>query len=167
MRRAESGDEGAGATHSERLERMRRPADYPLTILAINPLNRCLVRPLHRLGVSPNAITWLSFFLAALAALSIWYGIREAPWWRWLMVPGLVFVSHMCDALDGDLARYSGRSSLFGAALDPTLDRAREALYVGAVACGVGGWPVWAGRWCTTTRSMSKGAASFRRVSTS
>ena len=39
-------------THAERLARIRRPADYPLTILLINPINRVLVGPVHRLGIS-------------------------------------------------------------------------------------------------------------------
>jgi phosphatidylglycerophosphate synthase len=124
-------------THEERLERMRRPADYPLTIALINPINRRLVRPLHRAKVSPNLVTWASFGLAIAASLAMFSHLRlPAPW----TVPGvllLTFFSHQLDALDGDLARYSGRSSRYGAVLDPTLDRVREVLFVLAATLGL------------------------------
>ena len=124
-------------THEERLEQMRRPADYPLTIALINPINRRLVRPLHRAGVSPNLVTWASFGLAVAASMAMFSHLRLPAAWT---VPGvllLTFLSHQFDALDGDLARYSGRSSRYGAVLDPTLDRVREVFFVLAVALGV------------------------------
>lgn len=121
-------------THRERLDRMRRPADYPLTITLINPINRLLVRPLHGAQISPNLVTWLSFAVAIAASYSMFTHLSAPVAWT---VPGvllLTFFSHQLDALDGDLARYSGRSSRYGAVLDPTLDRVREVLFIGAVA---------------------------------
>jgi phosphatidylglycerophosphate synthase len=51
------------------------------------------------------------------------------------------------DCLDGDLARYSGRSSAFGAALDPILDRTGEFLYLSAIVAGLAqtsaDWTLW------------------------
>lgn len=123
-------------THEERLESMRRPADYPLTIALINPLNRKLVGPLHRMGVSPTAVTLASFGLAILAGVALFLASGRILW-ACVAAPLLVFLSHVCDALDGDLARYSGRKSTFGAALDPILDRAGEVIYILAVALGL------------------------------
>jgi phosphatidylglycerophosphate synthase len=124
---------GAGEA---RLERMRRPADYPLTLLLINPLNRRLVRPLHRLGVPPTAVTWASLVLALPAAVALYYAAQRELW-ACLAAPLLVFASHVCDALDGDLARYSDRRSAFGAALDPIFDRVTEVLYLASLAAGL------------------------------
>jgi phosphatidylglycerophosphate synthase len=117
---------------------MRRPADYPLTIVLINPLNRRLVRPLHRVGISPNVVTWASFGLAMAAAMAMFSHLLWSVPWTAPAVVLLTFFSHQLDALDGDLARYSDRSSRYGAVLDPTLDRVREVLFVIAVALGLG-----------------------------
>ncbi len=123
-------------THAERLARIRRPADYPLTILLINPINRVLVGPVHRLGISPNVITALSFGVGVVAAWALREAVVVGGWAR-IAAPLLVFAAHTLDALDGDVARYGGTRSVFGAAIDPTLDRVRELLYVGAVGCGL------------------------------
>jgi phosphatidylglycerophosphate synthase len=122
--------------HEARLARMRRPADYPLTILLINPLNRRLVGPLHRLGISPTAVTFASFLLALPASAALYYAAQRHLW-ACVAAPLLVFASHVCDALDGDLARYSDRKSPFGAALDPIFDRVTEFLYLVSLAAGL------------------------------
>ncbi|MFT6396563.1 MAG: phosphatidylglycerophosphate synthase [Bradymonadia bacterium] len=113
---------------------MRRPADYPLTIALINPINRRLVRSLHKAKVSPNLVTWVSFILAIAASYSMFAHLTASAVWTAPAVLLLTFISHQLDALDGDLARYSGCSSRYGAVLDPTLDRVREVLFIGAVA---------------------------------
>jgi phosphatidylglycerophosphate synthase len=125
-------------SHEERLEKMRRVADYPLTIAVINPINRRLVRPLSQLGVSPNAVTVTSFVLSIIAAIAMWYAVRGDAGAR-LAAPLLVFASHLCDCLDGDLARYTQRFSTFGASLDPILDRVGEFAYVLAITWGLAG----------------------------
>ena len=116
---------------------MRRAADYPVTIAIINPINRRLVRPLHRVGISPNVITWASFGLAIAAALAMFSHLRLPAFWTAPGVLLLTFFSHQLDALDGDLARYSGKTSHYGSVLDPTLDRMREVLFIVAIAFGV------------------------------
>jgi len=127
------------------LARIGRPADYPLTLILINPVTRRLVRPLDRLGVPPNVVTWLALVFAGGASLALWYSTTPPVWWRWVAVPLLVWASHLCDCLDGDLARYSGRSTPYGAALDPAVDRVREVLFVGAVAAVIDTESAW--RW--------------------
>jgi phosphatidylglycerophosphate synthase len=123
-------------THQQRLERIKRPADYPLTIALINPINRVLVGPLAKTGVPPTAVTLASFVVGIAAAVALYMAAQGFV--RWLYVaPLLVFVAHLFDALDGDLARYTGKTSEFGAALDPVLDRAREFLYALAVGAGL------------------------------
>lgn len=135
---ARSGDAAAVDTlsHSARLARMARRADYPLTIVAINPINRRLVRPLARLGVSPNAVTFASFATGIVAAYAL-YLAAQAVLWAQIAAPMLVFAAHVLDALDGDLARYADRKSRFGEMVDPALDRAREVAYALGAAFGL------------------------------
>lgn len=115
---------------------MARRADYPLTIVAINPINRALVRPLTRLGVSPNAVTLGSFLTGLVAAVAL-YLAAQAVLWAQIAAPLLVFAAHVLDALDGDLARYADRKSRFGEMVDPALDRAREVAYALGAAFGL------------------------------
>lgn len=139
-------------SHQQRLVKVRRPADYPLTLFVINPINRHLVRPLFRLGVSPTTITLLSFIVGCAGMYALMGAAAEELVYLYL-APILVFLEHLLDCLDGDLARYSQRSSQFGAALDPMLDRAVEFGYVFAVAFGLSQvastdvasvWKIWA-----------------------
>jgi CDP-diacylglycerol--glycerol-3-phosphate 3-phosphatidyltransferase len=78
-------------------------------------------RVLARLHVSPDAVTYLGLVLtvgvAVLAALG------EIRW------AGVAYiVAAVCDALDGTLARVSGKGSRFGAFLDSTIDRFEESI---------------------------------------
>jgi len=73
------------------------------------------VRWLVRASVSPNLLSWLGLTLALGAALAV----ANAFAWSGLL---LWLVSRVVDALDGLVARESGRSSSFGGYLDITLD---------------------------------------------
>jgi CDP-diacylglycerol--glycerol-3-phosphate 3-phosphatidyltransferase len=78
-------------------------------------------RTLARWNVSPDAVTYVGLFLttgvAVLAALGRirWAGVAY-------------IVASVCDAMDGTLARVSGRGSRFGAFLDSTIDRFEESV---------------------------------------
>ena len=76
---------------------------------------------LARWNVSPNAVTYLGLVLTiGVAALA---GLGEIRW------AGLVYVlAALCDAMDGTLARVSGKGSRFGAFLDSTIDRFEESI---------------------------------------
>ena len=130
----------ASLTHEQRLERTLRETDYPFTYFVINPLNRLLLRPLHALHVSPTTVTILSFAMALVAAWFLGRSVRDPGW---AGVGGVVFafLSHLLDALDGDLARYRQRFSAFGAALDPILDRVGECAWIAAVVLATGPTP--------------------------
>jgi CDP-diacylglycerol--glycerol-3-phosphate 3-phosphatidyltransferase len=84
------------------------------------PVLETIGQALARWNVSPNAVTYLGLVLtmgvAVLAALG------EIRW------AGVVYVfAATCDALDGTLARVSGKGSRFGAFLDSTIDRFEES----------------------------------------
>lgn len=85
------------------------------------PTLEAVGRFLARWNISPNAITYLGLVLtsgvAVLAALGHiqWAGVAY-------------IVAALCDALDGTLARVSGKVSRFGAFLDSTIDRFEESI---------------------------------------
>lgn len=78
-----------------------------------------------RTGLTPNMLTWLGFVLSAFTAWVLFRGAFTAGGM-------LVVAAGLFDALDGSLARATGRVSTFGAFFDSTLDRLSEAmLYFG------------------------------------
>ncbi|MEM7343037.1 MAG: CDP-alcohol phosphatidyltransferase family protein [Chloroflexota bacterium] len=84
-----------------------------------------LARLINRLGISPNTLTILGFLLTI--------GVGYVLSLGYIRIGGvLVLFSAIFDALDGTLARMSGRTTRFGAYLDSTLDRFSEAaIYLG------------------------------------
>ncbi|MBO9360972.1 MAG: CDP-alcohol phosphatidyltransferase family protein [Thermoflexus sp.] len=91
------------------------------------PILARLARELDRLGIHPNAVTVLSFLLSLGAGLLVGLGFRWGAAALWAL-------SGLCDALDGALARLSGKDSPAGAFLDSTLDRCSD----GAILLGIG-----------------------------
>jgi CDP-diacylglycerol--glycerol-3-phosphate 3-phosphatidyltransferase len=85
------------------------------------PALESIGRTLARWNISPNGVTYLGLLLtvgvAVLAALG------EIRW------AGIAYIfAGACDAMDGTLARVSGRGSRFGAFLDSTIDRFEESI---------------------------------------
>ncbi len=78
-----------------------------------------------RLGLTPNALTLLGFVVVASIGGLIALG-------HFRLAGVLLLLTAWLDAVDGTLARMSGRVSAFGAFLDATLDRYAEVLlYLG------------------------------------
>lgn len=81
----------------------------------------------HRLGIHPDTITWLSLVFAAAAAVLIVQGAFATA--------GLILVIGMpLDALDGAVARSMKRTNPFGGVLDSTVDRYADMLVLLALA---------------------------------
>ncbi|MBN2171303.1 MAG: CDP-alcohol phosphatidyltransferase family protein [Candidatus Krumholzibacteriota bacterium] len=79
----------------------------------------------HRLGISPDALTLTGLVLSLASAVLIAGG-------RFLVGAIVLLVGSLCDVLDGSLARRGGRANKGGAFLDSTLDRFSEiAVYLG------------------------------------
>ncbi|HEY5547644.1 MAG TPA: CDP-alcohol phosphatidyltransferase family protein [Gemmatimonadaceae bacterium] len=82
---------------------------------------------LIRRGVSPNAITTFGTIATIIGGGIYARGhIHLAGW--------VVGLSAFCDLLDGSVARRSGRTSVFGAFYDSTLDRIADGAVLGGLA---------------------------------
>lgn len=88
----------------------------------LQPIKRaCLA-----LGVSANAVTWLSLLLGALSAVAIALG-------QFGLGAFIGIIGALGDAIDGMLARERNEASNGGALLDAAVDRYVESLFLGAV----------------------------------
>ncbi len=96
-----------------KLDEIRKVAAHYLTQPAVQ-----LLAMTH---ITPNAISWLGFWLAVVAAVLIGIGDLFAAGF-------VVLVGGFFDMLDGALARHTNQASRFGSVLDSTLDRAAEAV---------------------------------------
>lgn len=86
-----------------------------------------VVNTLHRLGVTPNMVTYLGFALTLVTAIVLGSGHFV---WGGLLLLG----ASLLDLVDGSLARATKQSSTFGAFLDSTLDRYSESVTFLALA---------------------------------
>lgn len=85
-----------------------------------------LAKGLAKLGLTPNMVTWIGFLLTAGVGVVLGFG--------YLRLGGvLLWVTSAMDALDGTLARTTGKVTRFGAFLDSTLDRVSD----GALLAGL------------------------------
>jgi CDP-diacylglycerol--glycerol-3-phosphate 3-phosphatidyltransferase len=91
----------------------------------LDPLSSLLAR----LGVQPNLLSLIGFFIASAAGAAIAAGHISHGGWLFLL-------SGPFDALDGALARIAGLETRFGAFLDSFIDRYSEA----AVLFGILYW---------------------------
>jgi archaetidylinositol phosphate synthase len=86
----------------------------------------------------PNTISWASFALAWVAGLFIFfspYGNTSGEIVLMLILSSLaVLASGFLDAIDGKVARLTGRMSKKGDVLDHILDRYSDVVMIGAVA---------------------------------
>lgn len=100
------------------------------------PVARLLVKA----GVTPNLVTLAGLVVGAAAACSFALG------WQWW---GALFVL-LCgglDAVDGAVARLSGRATKFGGVLDSTIDRCVDSILILGIVWGgfaeIGWLPGW------------------------
>jgi CDP-diacylglycerol--glycerol-3-phosphate 3-phosphatidyltransferase len=88
-----------------------------------------VVRILSKSGITPNALTFINLALNIVAAYVIATG-------HFLLGGVLVLVAGLFDLLDGALARFTKKTTKFGAILDSVADRISEA----AILCGILIW---------------------------
>ena len=85
------------------------------------PALEAVGRTLARWNISPDAMTYLGLVLTI--GVTVITALGEIRW------AGVAYIfAAACDALDGTLARVSGRVSRFGAFLDSNIDRIEESI---------------------------------------
>ena len=93
-----------------------------------DPLFERFARLLLKLRFTPNVVTLLAFLFGLGAGVLLYFR---------LPIPAVLVLwfSGLLDAVDGAMARQSGKSSLFGAVLDVTGDAAKTGKRVGNQLC--------------------------------
>ena len=100
------------------------------------PLASLIVRAVFRTRVTPNQLTFVSFFIGLAGAFAFF---RGTP--MFFAVGGvLAQLSSVVDCADGQLARARNRMSEFGAYLDLILDRVNEFFLIAGVVFGHFAW---------------------------
>jgi len=97
---------------------------------------RTVVAPLGNLGVTPNMLTALGVLLASITAYTYTLvPVNNA----YLVFSGvLIIVSGFVDAIDGVLARSTGKVTRFGGFFDSVADRYSDAIiYTGIIVAGL------------------------------
>ncbi len=111
------------------LDGQRARADFALTPVAKKLIN-----------VNPNTISWIGLILALVCGLlfyfSGWYIEKDEDVYLWVLLLGgiMVLVSGYFDALDGKVAKLSGKASRKGDYLDHVFDRYADVFMIGGVA---------------------------------
>ncbi len=101
----------------------------PVVARVLDPIGRALLR----VGLTPDAVTVAGTFGVSAAAL--WFYPRGELLTGTLVIAVLV----LADAIDGTMARLSGRSSPWGAFLDSVLDRVADAAVLSGLALWLAG----------------------------
>lgn len=112
---------------------------FPFTVA-----NAALAKPfswaLAAIGMSPNQVTVLSL-LVSIGGLVL---VAEGTLLLGVVGAVLVYLGLILDHADGQVARRTGRGSLFGMYLDSTLDRVVEAgMFLAILVAGVRGVAGW------------------------
>ena len=95
---------------------------------------RSIVKPLAAMGVTPNQVTVLGL---AVALVSAWlYAGWDGDRLRLVYGALTILLSGFLDAIDGVLARGTGRASRFGGFLDSLADRYSDAMVLSGITVG-------------------------------
>jgi phosphatidylglycerophosphate synthase len=103
------------------------------------PLALLLVRAVFRTRITPNQLTYVSFFIGLAGAFAFSRG--KPPFFALGAI--LAQLSSVVDCADGMLARARNRMSEYGAYLDLILDRVNEFFLIAGVVLG---YYAWSGR---------------------
>jgi len=96
--------------------------------MIVNPVGNLLVRA----GVHPNVLSVAGLVLSLIAALIYSTG-------SFFLGAVMVALAGICDILDGQLARETGKESTFGAFFDSTLDRYSDLFILTGLSWHFGG----------------------------
>lgn len=86
----------------------------------------------HKIGLTPNAISVIGFFLAVASGASFALSAFQMPW-LFLVATIFLLASGFCDALDGIVARTFEQTTVFGGFFDSVLDRYADVIVFSGV----------------------------------
>jgi phosphatidylglycerophosphate synthase len=107
-----------------------KPADSYFNIYLARPLAAMVVVWLAKTRITPNQVTLFSV-TPMLAGLAAWV-LVPGYWGLWLGVLG-VQLAYILDCADGQLARFTGRTSVVGGELDFMVDELKAYALIGAL----------------------------------
>lgn len=105
------------------LDGQRARVDFALTPVAKRLIN-----------VNPNTISWIGLILALLCGVIFYCSGYDGYEWMLLVGALTVIVSGYFDALDGKVAKLSGKAGPKGDYLDHVFDRYADVFMIGGVA---------------------------------
>ncbi len=79
--------------------------------------------------INPNTLTWIAFLCAVFAGVNFWIG----GFWGLLFAFVFIALNALFDALDGKIAKMTGKASKRGDFLDHVLDRYADIFIVGGI----------------------------------
>ena len=126
--------EATRAMSDDRIARLQanRVDDGLYSTFVVRRLSKPLTRVALRIGLSPNTVTVISFFIGLAAAASFAVGDR----WGLVLGAVLLQLSLIVDCVDGEVARATRRFTAVGAWLDASTDRVKEFLAYAGLAYG-------------------------------
>ncbi len=105
---------------SKLLDTLEKSSDGPVSRYLNRPISTRITKYLVRTNITPNFLSFLSFFLCCTAAFFFFLGN--------LLLGGILAqVSSIIDGCDGEVARLKFRVSEFGGWFDAVLDRYADA----------------------------------------
>lgn len=116
---------------------------------AIRLLRPIFFEPLIRRGVDPNLVTTFGFLVTVSAGIAFFLGhVRIGG--------ALVLCGGFLDIVDGQVARGTGKASVFGSFYDSTLDRISEVVvFLGIFSLYGGGHPDFEYPWMVYTVALA------------
>ena len=106
------------------LSTLEKSSDGPISRYLNRPISTMVTKSLLKTGITPNHVSFFSFFIAMLGSLFFFLGGYFS-----LVIGGvLVQLSSVLDGCDGEIARLKFRVTEFGGWFDAVLDRYADAL---------------------------------------
>jgi archaetidylinositol phosphate synthase len=84
-------------------------------------------------NVEPNTLTWIAFVFAVFAGISFYMN----DIWLLLVADLCIFLNALFDALDGKVAKITGKASRRGDFLDHVLDRYADVFIIGGIMLSI------------------------------
>ncbi len=111
-----------------------REVEDPFNLWVHRPLAYAIVAMIYRTPITPNQITFISLFVGFAAGVFWFIGTSSLMIWGGI----LLWSSAILDGADGILARAKNMQSIFGRALDGSID-----MVVAGVTVAAGVYHIW------------------------